>query len=130
MTHFIDRRLNPKDKSLGNRQRFLRRARAQIKEVVSRSVKDRKVADVASGETITIPTKGIGEPRFHHAPTGGRRERVFTGNKEFITGDRIAKPPAGGGGSRGDGRYGLRAPVVARGCGVSGATTLSRGTGW
>ena len=29
--HFIDRRSNPKDKSLGNRQRFLRRARARIK---------------------------------------------------------------------------------------------------
>ncbi|TIN59637.1 MAG: DUF444 family protein, partial [Mesorhizobium sp.] len=26
MPIFIDRRLNPKDKSLGNRQRFLRRA--------------------------------------------------------------------------------------------------------
>ena len=29
--NFIDRRLNPKGKSLGNRQRFLRRVRAQIK---------------------------------------------------------------------------------------------------
>ena len=31
MPFLIDRRLNPKDKRLGNRQRFLRRARAQIK---------------------------------------------------------------------------------------------------
>ncbi|MDJ0949857.1 MAG: YeaH/YhbH family protein [Alphaproteobacteria bacterium] len=96
MTHFIDRRLNPKDKSLGNRQRFLKRARAQIKEVVSRSIKDRNVTDVASGETISIPTKGIGEPRLRNSRTGGRRERVFTGNREFQTGDRIAKPPQGG----------------------------------
>ena len=29
MPNVIDRRLNPKDKSLGNRQRFLRRARGQ-----------------------------------------------------------------------------------------------------
>ena len=29
MPQFIDRRLNPKDKSLGNRQRFLRRAKAR-----------------------------------------------------------------------------------------------------
>ncbi len=97
MTHLIDRRLNPKDKSLGNRQRFLQRARAEIKKVVNRSIKDRKVADVASGETIAIPTKGISEPRFHHSRTSGRRERVFTGNREFATGDRIPKPTSGEG---------------------------------
>jgi uncharacterized sporulation protein YeaH/YhbH (DUF444 family) len=98
MTFFIDRRLNPKDKSLGNRQRFLQRARTEIKKVVNRSIKDRKVADIASGETIAIPTKGIGEPRFHHSRTSGRRERVLTGNREFATGDRIPKPTGGEGG--------------------------------
>ena len=76
MPNFIDRRLNPKDKSLGNRQRFLRRARAQIKEVVNQSLKDRSIADVDGGQTVTIPTKGIGEPQFQHASTGGHRERV------------------------------------------------------
>ena len=45
MAHFIDRRPNPKDKNLGNRQRFMRRARGQIKEVVSRSVRERKITD-------------------------------------------------------------------------------------
>ncbi len=109
MRHFIDRRLNPKQKSLGNRQRFMRRARAQIKEVVNNSVKDRNVSDIASGESITIPTKGIREPQFHHAADGGRRQRVFTGNKEFQAGDKIPKPPQGGEGigksatDRGDG---------------------------
>ena len=97
MTYFIDRRLNPKDKSLGNRHRFLQRARAEIKKVVNQSIKDRKVADIASGETIAIPTKGIGEPRFHHSRTSGRRERVLTGNREFATGDRIPKPTDGAG---------------------------------
>ena len=52
MPNFIDRRLNPKDKSLGNRQRFLRRARAQIKEVVNQSLKDRSISDVDGGQTI------------------------------------------------------------------------------
>ena len=32
MPFFIDRRLNPKDKSLGNRQRFLRRARWDLED--------------------------------------------------------------------------------------------------
>ncbi len=102
--HFIDRRQNPKDKSLANRQRFMRRARAQIKEVVNRSIGDRNISDAASGETISIPTKGIGEPRLRHAASGGRRERVFTGNKEFTAGDKVPKPKQGGqgeGGKRG-----------------------------
>ena len=47
MTYFIDRRLNPKGKSLANRQRFLRRARAQIREAVQKSLKDSGVADIA-----------------------------------------------------------------------------------
>ncbi|TIU39703.1 MAG: DUF444 family protein, partial [Mesorhizobium sp.] len=34
MPIFIDRRLNPKDKSLGNRQRFLRRAREELKRSI------------------------------------------------------------------------------------------------
>ncbi len=100
MTTFVDRRLNPKDKSLGNRQRFLRRARGRLKEVVDQSIRDRKVGDMASGETITIPTKGIDEPKLVHNSKGGRRTRVFPGNKEFVSGDTITKPkPKGGDGA-------------------------------
>ena len=101
MPNFIDRRPNPKDKNLGNRQRFMRRAREQIKEVVNRSVKDRRVADAANGETVTIPAKGIAEPRLRHAGSGGYRERVLPGNKDFEAGDRVKKPPQGGGGGGG-----------------------------
>ena len=101
MHHFIDRRLNPKDKNLGNRQRFMRRARAQIKKVVNDSIKNRKISNVDEGETISIPTKGIGEPRFTNSPNGGYRERVFTGNKQFSSGDKIQKPNQGGGGGGG-----------------------------
>jgi uncharacterized sporulation protein YeaH/YhbH (DUF444 family) len=97
MRHFVDRRLNPKDKNLGNRQRFMRRAREQIKKVVSDSIKNRSITNVEEGETISIPTKGIAEPRFNHSPTGGFREKVFSGNKEFTTGDKIQKPSQGAG---------------------------------
>ena len=41
----VDRRLNPKAKSLGNRQRFLRRAKAEIREAIKDSLKSRKVAE-------------------------------------------------------------------------------------
>lgn len=95
--HFIDRRLNPKGKSLANRQRFLRRARAQIKDAVQKSLKDRTVKDLEGNHQISIASKGTKEPRFRHASSGGRREIVHPGNKEFIAGDQIRKPRGGGG---------------------------------
>ncbi|MDP6567219.1 MAG: YeaH/YhbH family protein [Alphaproteobacteria bacterium] len=114
MQQFIDRRQNPKDRSLGNRQRFIRRAREQIKEVVNRSISDRKIEDIGSGDDLSIPSKGIGEPRLHNSRKGGWRERVLPGNKEFVTGDRVAKPPSGGkgagkeGGDQGEGEDDFR----------------------
>jgi uncharacterized sporulation protein YeaH/YhbH (DUF444 family) len=103
MHHFIDRRQNPGDRSLGNRQRFIRRARAQIKKALDQSLRDRKLGDAASGEDLSIPTKGISEPRLRHAANEGRRDRVLPGNKEFVTGDHVKKPPKGGQGAGKDG---------------------------
>ena len=97
MSHFIDRRLNPKGKSLGNRQRFLRRARGEIKEAVNRSLRDRSVKELEKSGKVSIPAKGTKEPRFRLDPASGRREHVHPGNKEFETGDRLRKPPQGGG---------------------------------
>ncbi|MFZ5619057.1 MAG: YeaH/YhbH family protein [Pseudomonadota bacterium] len=97
MNHFIDRRKNPKGKSLGNRQRFLRRARVQIKEAVNKSLRDRSVQDLDKGEKITIPSKSTGEPRFRLDPEAGSRDWVAPGNKEFGVGDKIKKPPKAGG---------------------------------
>ena len=97
MLNFIDRRLNPRDKSIGNRQRFLRRARRQIKEAVDKAANERDITDVAKGGKISIPSNGIAEPTFRQDPTGGDRERVFPGNREFVPGDQIKKPPKGGG---------------------------------
>ncbi len=102
MTHFIDRRLNPKGKSLGNRQRFLRRARQQIREAVQKSLKDSAVADIDKDRKIRISTKGTREPRFRLDPkAGGERDFVLPGNKEFMPGDEIKKPRSGEGGARG-----------------------------
>jgi uncharacterized sporulation protein YeaH/YhbH (DUF444 family) len=102
MTHFIDRRLNPKGKSLGNRQRFLRRARAQIREAVQKSLKDAAVADIGKERKIRISTKGTKEPHFRLDPrSGGEHDFVLPGNKEFMPGDEIKKPRAGEDGGRG-----------------------------
>jgi hypothetical protein len=91
----IDRRLNPSGKSLPNRQRFIRLAKATIKEAVIRSIKERALGDVEGKEVVNIPMKRIAEPRFHHAPQGGDRDQVFPGNKEFVRGDTLPKPKSG-----------------------------------
>lgn len=101
LSHFIDRRKNPKGKSLGNRQRFLKRARAQIKDAVNKSLRDRSLKEIDKGEKISIPSKSTDEPRFRIDPETGAREAVHTGNKEFAEGDRIKKPPKGAGKGQG-----------------------------
>jgi uncharacterized sporulation protein YeaH/YhbH (DUF444 family) len=100
MTYFIDRRLNPKGKSLANRQRFLRRARQQIRDAVQKSLKDSAVADIGKERKIKVSTQGTKEPRFRLDPkTAGERDFVLPGNKEFLPGDEIKKPQGGAGGS-------------------------------
>ena len=93
----IDRRLNPSGKSLPNRQRFIRLAKAAIKDAVSRSIKERALGDVESKEVVSIPMKRIAEPRLRHSSQGGDRDQVLPGNKEFVRGDTLPKPKSGEG---------------------------------
>ena len=105
MSYVIDRRLNGKNKSTVNRQRFLRRYKAHIKKAVEEAVGRRSITDIEHGEQISIPARDIDEPIFHHGP-GGRQTRVFPGNREFATGDRIPRPEGGGGGGGGGNQAG------------------------
>ncbi|TVP90730.1 MAG: YeaH/YhbH family protein [Pseudomonadaceae bacterium] len=100
MSYVIDRRLNGKNKSAVNRQRFLRRYRSHIKKAVSEAVGKRSITDISQGEQISIPSRDIDEPIFHHG-SGGRQTQVHPGNREFVSGDRIARPDGGGGGQGG-----------------------------
>ncbi len=94
----IDRRgLDGKKKSVGNRERFLRRHKDVLREAVQRSVDGRGIRDVAQGEDIKIPKKDIKEPVFSHSQQGGDREVVHPGNKEYVRGDKIDRPKGGGG---------------------------------
>ena len=95
--HIIDRRLNPKGKSIGNRQRFIRRARAEIAKVVQEASSRRNVADIAQGDRVVIPSHGLKEPMFRKGHSGGTRSHVLPGNKEFVPGDKLPRPPSGGG---------------------------------
>ena len=49
--HIVDRRLNPGSKSLENRQRSLRRAKARVQGAVKKSSQDR-IRDVLEGGEV------------------------------------------------------------------------------
>jgi uncharacterized protein len=103
MQQIIDRRLAGKNKSIGNRERFLRRHKEQIREAVKRAIDGRSIRDVERGEDIHIPKRDLSEPVFGHGQ-GGVRETVHPGNKDYVRGDRIERPKAGGGGGSGKGQ--------------------------
>ena len=96
MATFIDRRLDGKNKSSVNRQRFIRRFKGQIKKAVAEAMKGRSITDIDNGEKVNIPARDLSEPVFGHGP-GGRREAIHPGNREFTAGDRMARPEGGGG---------------------------------
>ncbi|MCB1821904.1 MAG: YeaH/YhbH family protein [Candidatus Competibacteraceae bacterium] len=101
MATFIDRRLDGKNKSAVNRQRFIRRFKGQIKKAVAEAMNGRSITDIDNGEKINIPARDLSEPVFSHG-SGGRREAIHPGNKEFTAGDRITRPPGGGSGGGGN----------------------------
>lgn len=103
MATFIDRRLDGKNKSSVNRQRFIRRFKGQIKKAVAEAMNGRSITDIDNGEKVNIPARDLSEPVFGHGP-GGRREAIHPGNREFTAGDRIARPEGGGGGGGGGGQ--------------------------
>ncbi|KQZ43397.1 YeaH/YhbH family protein [Duganella sp. Root1480D1] len=100
MTYLIDRRLQGKNKSAVNRERFLRRYKGQIKDAVGRAIKGRSITDIENGEKVSIPVKDVNEPSFGHAH-GGVWEVVNPGNEEYQKGDQINRPKGGGGSGRG-----------------------------
>jgi uncharacterized sporulation protein YeaH/YhbH (DUF444 family) len=100
MSQVIDRRLNGKNKSAVNRQRFIRRFKSQIKRAVSDAVGGRSITDIEQGENVRIPSKDISEPIFHHG-RGGKHETIHPGNTDFVTGDKVPRPESQQGQGRG-----------------------------
>ena len=105
LQQIIDRRLAGKNKSIGNRERFLRRYQSQVREAVKKAVDQRGIRDIERGEDIHLPKRDISEPSFRHG-SGGARETVHPGNREYVRGDRIERPQSGGGGKGSGGKAG------------------------
>src|SRR6516225_4219782 len=100
LQQIIDRRLSGKNKSVGNRERFLRRHKEQIREAGRRARDGRGMRDLGKGEDGHSPKRDLSQPVFGHGQ-GGKREAVHPGNSEYVTGDRIKRPEGGGGGGGG-----------------------------
>lgn len=99
----IDRRLNGKNRSLPNRERFIRRYKSQLKKAVSDVAGDSSISDINTKENVKvrIPSKEVREPHFVYGQ-GGDNERVIPGNKDFVPGDRIPRPKGGQGQGQGN----------------------------
>jgi uncharacterized protein len=110
--HIIDRRLNPGGKSLENRQRFIRRAKALVQRAVWDSSHRRDIREILEGGEVRIPLDGVDEPHFHQG-ADGTRNQILPGNKEFLEGDILPRPQGGDGhgregGSEGEGEDAFR----------------------
>ncbi len=99
--NIVDRRLNPGGKSLTNRERFLRRAKALVQRAVRESAGERSIGDLERSGEITIPADGVREPRFRRSGQSGVQDHVLPGNKRFVEGDTIERDQEGGGGGGG-----------------------------
>ena len=102
MTGIIDRRLNPRDKTIKNRQKFIARSREQIKRAVREQINDGQIADIENGKA-RVRVKGVNEPEFGVDPATGNKKYVLPGNEEFIVGDKQKKESQKSGGGSGGG---------------------------
>lgn len=98
MSVIIDRRLNPRDKTIKNRRKFIDRSRERIKEVVRNAIDKGNIADIENGK-IKVKVKGVSEPNFGFDHESGDKKYVMPGNTDYVPGDTIKKPQGGGKGS-------------------------------
>lgn len=85
---FIDRRKNDKGKSIGNRQRFLRRIKAAIKAKAHELIGSTVGATSKSDNAVIVSKKSISEPRFAYGNSSYRR-MVVPGNYKYVKGDPL-----------------------------------------
>lgn len=101
MSFIIDRRLNTNKKSSENSQRFKERYKKNIQQAVKKAISKGNVTDIIDnkeGIDVTIDKEDLNEPTIQNDTRTGKREDVYTGNKEFLRGDKIPNPNGGQGG--------------------------------
>ncbi len=89
----VDRRKTGKNKSVGNRQKFIKRYKSRIKRSVDRIADTKGITDILKDRKIVIDQDEIEEPNFNFDMSTGERDVIFTGNKTLHKGDKIYRPP-------------------------------------
>ena len=103
LLRIVDRRADPPGRGTVNRERFIRRFKDDIKRAADEEFGKRSITDVGRGGRISIPGRGLAEPRLTHDDDSGSRDFVLPGNREYIPGDSVSRPRRGGGdGADGD----------------------------
>jgi len=92
-----DKRKAGKNKSVGNRQKFLKRYKGHIKRSVEKISSDKGITDVLKDRKVTVDKDSIHEPNFNFDLSTGERDLVFPGNKNKSIGDKIYRPEEGEG---------------------------------
>lgn len=90
-----DKRKAGNNKSVGNRQKFLKRYKNRIKRSVEDIASDKGITDVLKDRKVTIDKDDINEPNFNFDLSTGERDMVFPGNKNKSIGDKIYRPEEG-----------------------------------
>lgn len=91
MSNIIDRRKSGKNKSVGNRQKFIKRYKSRIKRSVDSIANDKGITDVLKDRKIIIHEDEIEEPDFNFDISTGERDLIFPGNKTMQKGDKIPR---------------------------------------
>jgi uncharacterized sporulation protein YeaH/YhbH (DUF444 family) len=87
----IDRRKTNKNKSVGNRQKFIERNKTRIKHSIDSISSEKGITDALSNRKVTVD--GIDEPGFNFDLSTGDRDRILPGNNTMKKGDKIYSPP-------------------------------------
>lgn len=104
----VDRRLSGGNKSIPNRNRFLRRVKSRIAAQVKQAINAGNIGTIFdSGKKITIPVGDLSEPNPTYDREGGITDMVVSGNTKYRVGDTIPKEGQGQGqGGSGSGQGG------------------------
>ncbi len=87
----IDRRASNKNKSVGNRRKFIERNKNRIKRHIDTVTSKKGITDAINDRKIVIDD--IKEPDFNFDMATGERDIVLPGNKNMKQGDKVYQPP-------------------------------------
>mgnify|MGYP001617310086 CR=1 FL=1 len=87
----IDRRASNKNKSVGNRRKFIERNKERIKRYIENKTSTKGITDAVEDREIVMDD--INEPNFNFDHATGERDFILPGNKDMEKGDRIYAPP-------------------------------------